>query len=78
MLATSEFGQEIQGEIDLYVTNDRLNKASFRQKLDPISESIIKNQNSIKLIFRDIKHFDTQNPMTGSLIKEFDIGKKRI
>ena len=37
MLATSEFGQEIQGEIDLYVTNDRLNKASFRQKLDPIS-----------------------------------------
>ena len=78
MLATSEFGQEIQGEIDLYVTNDRLNKASFRQKVDPISYSTIKNQNSIKLFFRDIKYFDTQNPMIGSIIQEFDIVKKRI
>ena len=31
----SEFGQEVQGEIDLYVTNNRLNEASFRRKFDP-------------------------------------------
>ena len=36
LLATSEFGQKIQVEIDLYITNDRLNEASFRQKLDPV------------------------------------------
>lgn len=30
LLATSKFGEEIQGEIELYVTNDRLGEASFR------------------------------------------------
>ena len=64
MLATSKFGQEIQGEVDLYITNDRLNEASFRRKLEPISRNMIKNQNS-------------QNPVIGSLIRELDIGKKK-
>lgn len=41
LLATCEFGQEIQGETDLYVTNDRLNEAIFSRKLDLVS----KNQN---------------------------------
>ena len=31
LLATSNFGEEIQGELDLYVTNNRLNEASFRR-----------------------------------------------
>ena len=36
LLATSDFGEEIQGELDLYITNNRLNEASFRRRLDPI------------------------------------------
>ena len=43
-LATSEFGEEIQGEIELYVMSSRLNKASFRRKLDPISKNVIKTK----------------------------------
>lgn len=43
LLGTSEFGEEIQGKIDLCVANNRLNKTSFRRKLDPISKNIIKN-----------------------------------
>ena len=78
LLGMSEFGQEKQREIDLYKTNDMLNKASFRRKLDPISKNIIKNQNSIELLLKDIKHFDIQNTVIGSLIREADIGKKRI
>ena len=66
LLATSEFGQEIQDEIDLYVTIDRLNEASFRRKLDPISKNIIENKNPIELLFKDLKHFDTQNRAIGS------------
>ena len=93
LLATSEFGQEIHEEINLYVTNNRLNEASFRQKLDPISKNIIKNQNPVDLLFKDLKHFDTQNPVEmlfknlkhwdtqnsviGNLIREVDIGKKK-
>ena len=30
LLATSEFGQEIQSDIDLYVTKGKLSEASFR------------------------------------------------
>ena len=75
LLATSNFGEEIQGELDLYVTNNRLNEAGFRRRLEPISKSIIRNKNPIELLLKNVKHFDGQNPVIGSLIKEFDIGK---
>ena len=54
------------------------NKASFRRRLDPISRNIIRNKNAIELLFKDVKHFDAQNHIIGSLIKEIDIGKKKI
>ena len=40
LLATSNFGEEIQGELDLYVTNNRLNKASFRRRLDQFQKTL--------------------------------------
>ena len=61
----------------MYVTNNGLNEASFRHRLDLISKNIIKNQNPIKLLFKDVKHFDAQNSLIGSLIREVDIGKKK-
>ena len=75
LLAASDIVEEIQGELDLYVTNNRLNEASFRKRLDPISKNIIRNKNPIELLFKDAKHFDAQNPVIGSLIKEVDVGK---
>ena len=77
LLATNDFGEEIQGELDLYITNNRLNEASFRRRFDPISKNIIRNKNPIELLFKDVKHFDAQNPVIGSLIKEVDVGKKK-
>ena len=77
LLATSNFGEEIQGELYLYVTNNRLNEASFRRRLDPISKNIIRDKNPIELLFKDVKHFDAQNPVIGSLIKEVGVGKKK-
>ena len=76
MLATSDFGEEIQSEIDLCITRDRLNKASFRRKLDPISKSIIRNQNLIELLFKDISTFDAENPVIRPLEREIDVRKK--
>ena len=60
------------------VTNNRLNKASFRRRLDPISKNIIRNRNKnlIEVLLKDVKHFDPQKPVIGSLIKEADVGKK--
>ena len=75
LLATSYFGEEIQGVLDLYVTNNRLNEASFRGRLEPISSNIIRNKNPIELLLKNVKHFDGQNPAIGSLIKVSDISK---
>ena len=61
----------------MYVTNNRLNEASFRRKLDPISKNIIKNQNPIKLLFKDVKHFNAQTPVIGFWIQEVDVGRKK-
>ena len=35
MLTTSDFAKEMQTDLNHYVTKDRINNASFRQKLDP-------------------------------------------
>ena len=40
LLATSDFRKGMQDNINLYVVWDRLNNASFRQKLDPIEKNI--------------------------------------
>ena len=61
VLANSDFGEESQGELDLYVTNNRLNEASFRRRLDPISKNIIRNKNPIEILLKDVRHFDAQN-----------------
>ena len=40
LLATSDFAKSMQTDINHFVTRDRINDASFRQKLDPISINI--------------------------------------
>ena len=78
ILVTSDFAKGIQTDINHYVTKDRINNVSFRQKLDPISKNIIRRQNPLELVFEDISTFDAENPIVGSLLKELDVGKKDI
>ena len=59
-----------------YVTHDRLNNASFRQKLDAISKNIFITQDLLELVFQDTSIFDAQNPVIRSLLKKLDISKK--
>ena len=60
------------------MTKDRINNASFRQKLHPISNNISRRQNSLELVFEDISMLDAENPIVGSLLKELDVGKKDV
>ena len=60
-----------------YVTRDRINDASFRQKLDPISKNIIRRKNPLELVFDDVSTFDAENPIVGSLLREIDLNKKQ-
>ena len=77
ILATSDFAKSIQTDINNYVTRDRINDASFRQRLDPISRNILRRQNPLELVFEDISTFDAENPIVGSLLREIDIKKKQ-
>ena len=61
-----------------YVTRDRINDATFRQKLDPISKNILRRQNPLELVFEDISTFDAENPIVGSLLREIDFNKNQI
>ena len=76
ILATSDFAKSIQTDINLYVTRDRINDASFRQRLDPIGKNILRRQNPLELVFENISNFDAENPIVGSLLREIDIKKK--
>ena len=77
ILATSDFAKSIQTDINHYVTRDRINNASFRQRLDPISKNILRRQNPLELVFEDISTFDAENPVVGSLLRDIDIKKKQ-
>ena len=78
LLATSDFAKGMQDDINLYVMRDRLNNASFRQRLDPILKNIFRRQNPLELVFQDISTFDPKNPVVGSFLRELDISKKDI
>ena len=77
LLATSHFSKSVQTDINHYVTKDRINDASFRQKLDPISKNILRRQNPLELVFEHISTFDAKNPIVGSLLRDIDIKKKQ-
>ena len=68
----------MQDDINWYVTRDRLNHSSFRQKLDRIAKNIFRMQNPLQLVFKDISTFDAQNPIVGFLLRELDTGKKDV
>ena len=77
ILATSDFAKSIQTDINHSVTRDRINDASFRQRLDLISKNILRRQNPLGLVFEDISSFDSENPIVGSLLREIDVKKKQ-
>ena len=60
ILVIIEFGNEIQSEIDLYVTNNKLNEASLDKSLI-LSQKYYKISEPNDLLFKDVKHFDAQN-----------------
>ena len=69
LLATSDFARGIQNDINHYVTRDRINDTSFRQKLDPTSKNTLRRQNPLELVFEDVSTFDAENPIIESLIR---------
>ena len=78
ILTTSDFAKSMQTDINHYVTRDKIDNASFRQKLDPISKNILRRQKPLELVFEGISTFDAENSIAGSLLRELDEGKKDV
>ena len=78
ILATSHSAKGMQTDINHYVTRDRINNASFRQKLDPIGKNVIRRQNHLEFVFEVISTFDAENAIIGSLLRELDVDKKDV
>ena len=58
--ATSNLLKGIQTDINNYLTRDKINNASFRQKLDPIKKNVLRRQNPLELVFEDLSTFDAK------------------
>ena len=77
-IAAIDFAKGMQTDINHYVTKDKIIKASFSQKLDTISKSIIRKQNSVEFVFEDISTLNVENPIVSSLRRELEVGKKDV
>ena len=68
LLATSDYGQEIQDNLNAIVGFDaKFNNAIVRHALDLKNEAIFRNPNALHITFHDVKKFDVVNPVIVSL-----------
>ena len=76
LLATSDYGNEIQQDLNAIVGFDeKFNNAIVRHSLDPKDEAIFRNPNPINVTFHDMKKVDLVNPVTGKLAAQVRASK---
>ena len=76
LLATSDYGNEIQEDLNAIVgCNEKLNNAIVRHSLDLKDETIFRNSNPINVTFHDMKKFDLVNPVIGKLATQIRASK---
>ena len=76
LLATSNYGNEIQKDLNAIVGYDeKFSNAIVRRSLDLKDETIFGNSNPINVTFHDIKKFDLVNPVIGKLATQVRASK---
>ena len=76
LLATSDYGNEIQEDLNAVVGHDeKFNNAIVRHALDLKDEAIFCNPNPINVTFYDMKKFDQVNPVIGKLAAQVKASK---
>ena len=87
LLATNDFGDEIQNDLNAVVGHDKnFTNAIVRHSLDLKDESIFRNPNPINVTFHDMKKFDLVNPVIGKLasqvkaskLTDYELTKKKL
>ena len=76
LLATSDFGNEIQDDFNAIVGYDeKFTNAIVRHSLDLKDEVIFWNPNPLNVTFHDMKKFDLVNPIIGKLASQVKASK---
>ena len=76
LLATSDYGNEIQEDLNAIVGYDeKFNHAIVRHALDRKDETIFRNPNPINATFHDMNKFDLVNPVIGKLASQVRASK---
>ena len=76
LLATSDYGNEIQEDLNAIVGYDeKFNNAIVRHSLDLKDQAIFRNPNPINVTFHDMKKFDVINPVNGKLATQVKASK---
>ena len=55
--------------------DDRFNDVRMRDMLNPVYKNVMRKQNPVEIVFKDISKFDTQNPITFTLLSKISSGK---
>ena len=59
---SGELGKSIEDYIYMVVTEVRLNDAQVREMLDPVCKNVLRKQNLLETVFKDIFKFNAQIP----------------
>ena len=76
LLTTGHLKNSIQDSLDMILSSDeKLSDAAVRRQLDTKFLSVTRKPNPINAVFKDQAKFDTQNPISGTLLTQIEAGK---
>ena len=81
LLATSDYGKNIQENIKTVVTDGNFNDALVRHVLDEKNKGVFNSSTPLSVRFKDAKKLDEQNPIIGNIISQVNanqIGEKGV
>lgn len=75
LLATSDFGKNIEENLNTVVTDRKFNNSIVCHTLDLTNANIFDIPNPFEVTLEDIKKFDAQNPVIGNLLSQIEASK---
>ena len=75
MLANSNYGQNIQENINAVVTDGKFNDALVRHVLDEKIKGVFNSSTPLSVTFKDAKILDVQNPIIGNIISQVNVNQ---
>ena len=70
LLATSDYGRNIQENINSLVDGGKFNQAVVRRVLDEKNKGVFESPTPLRATFKDAKKFDIENPILGNLLPQ--------